>query len=154
MLTIEDLRRPNFAPEEFIKSETAERLGIKNIPNQLQLICGMKNADKMQELRNAIGRPFHMTSSFRCPELNAAIGGAPGSWHTQFLADDFNIEGMEPHEGVLAIKRAGVSVDKCFVERGCIHVQFCMDDARNRNFFGSAFKINGEWVVTDKIQKV
>lgn len=162
MLTIESLRRKNFAPEEFLRSQkAADSLkdndptnDIKNIPNYAQLTAGMTLADKMQELRDAIQKPFHITSAFRCAELNFATGGAPNSWHQQFLACDFNIEGMEPHEAVLAIKDSKVSVDKCFVERGCVHIQTNQNDAKNRNFFGSAVKVNGQWKVIDSIKKV
>lgn len=154
MLTLESLRRKNFAPEEFINSDTAEKLGIRNAPDYNQIIAGMALADKMQQLRDAIGKPFKINSAFRCTELNLAVGGAPNSWHQQFLACDFNIEGMEPHEAVLAIKATNVSVDKVFVERGCVHMQTNQNDTKNRNFFGSAVKVNGEWKVIDKIEKV
>lgn len=155
MLTLENLRRKNFTPEEFIHSDTAEKKGIKNIPNYGQLTAGVALADKMQQLRDAIGKPFKINSAFRCPELNKAVGGAPDSWHQQFLACDFNIAGLEPHEAVLAIKATKISVDKVFVERGCVHMQTNMNDAKNRNFFGSAVKDKeGNWIVTDKIEKV
>lgn len=150
-LTIENLRRKNFAPEEFINSNIAAKLKIKNIPNYAQLTAGMVLADKMQQLRDAINKSFHITSGFRCAELNKAVGGALNSWHMQFLACDFNIQGLEPYEAALAIKATKISIDKVFVERGCIHMQTNINDAKNRNFFGSAAKINGQWVVTDKI---
>lgn len=154
-LTIENLRRKNFAPNEFLKSETAEEFKIDNIPNLAQLTAGMVLADKMQELRDAIAKPFEITSGFRSAALNKAVGGSRTSWHMQFLACDFNIEGMEPHEAVLAIKASNVSVDKVFVERGCVHMQTCINDAQNRNFYGTAFKNKkGEWVVLNKIKKM
>ena len=148
MLTLENLRRPNFKPEDFVRSETAKQKGIDNTPNQNQLIAGMVLADKMQELRNKINLPIIISSGFRSAELNKAIGGAPSSWHMQFLACDFNIKGLDPYEAVLKIKESLVSVDKCFVERNCVHIQICMDESKNRNFFGTAIKINGKWVVT------
>jgi len=154
MITIENLRRKNFSPEEFLHSDTAKKLGIKNEPNQNQLIAGMVLADKMQEFRDVIEKSFKINSGFRCPELNAAVGGAPNSLHQQFLACDFNIAGLEPHEAVLAIKATKISVDKVFVERGCVHLQINLNPTKNRNFFGSATQINGEWVVIDKIKKV
>lgn len=154
MLTIENLRRKNFEPKEFIHSDTATKLGIKNEPNQNQLIAGMVLADKIQEFREVIDKSFKINSGFRCAELNAAVGGAPNSSHMQFLACDLNIAGMEPHEAVLAMKATKISVDKVFVERGCVHVQINLNPTKNRNFFGSATQINGKWVVIDKIKKV
>ena len=148
MFTLENLRRPNFKPQDFVKSNTAQQKGIDNTPNQNQLIAGMVLADKMQELRDKINLPIIISSGFRSSELNKAIGGAPNSWHMQFLACDFNIKGLDPYEAVLKIKESKVSVDKCFVERNCVHIQTCMDESKNRNFFGTATKVNGKWVVT------
>jgi uncharacterized protein YcbK (DUF882 family) len=154
-LTIKDLRRKNFAPEEFVKSETAKRLKIDNTPNLAQLTAGIALANKMQQLRDAIGKPFDITSGFRSPALNKAVGGSKTSRHMQFLACDFNIEGMEPHEAVLAIKETKISVDKVFVERGCVHMQTYVNDAQNRNIFASAFKNKkGDWVVLNEIKKM
>ena len=134
MLTLENLRRPNFKPEDFIRSETAKQKGIDNTPNQNQLIAGMVLADKLQELRDKINLPIIISSGFRSAELNKAIGGAPSSWHMQFLACDFNIKGLVPYVTLLRIKESLVSVDKCFVERNCVHIQTCMDESKNRNF--------------------
>lgn len=159
MLTTENLRRPNFNSEEFIFSAKAAASlkdsnpsnDIDNTPNQNQLIAGMVIADKMQELRNKINLPIIISSGFRSPALNKAIGGAPNSWHMQFLACDFNIKGLNPYEAVLKIKESKVSIDKCFVERNCVHIQTCMNESKNRNFFGTATKVNGEWVVSEKL---
>ena len=147
-IKIADLARPNFAPLEFVESLTAQRLGLKNEPNKEQLVNGMKLADKMQELRNAIKKPFDITSGFRSKEVNKAVGGSPNSKHMDFLACDLNIAGMNPLEGVMAIKATKISVDKCFVERDCIHLQIQSDPSKNQNFFGNAAKINGKWVVS------
>lgn len=137
-----------------MRSNTALKLGIKNKPNQRQLRNGAKLAAKMQELREKIGMSMTPTSGFRCEVINKAVGGSSTSRHMKFLALDFNIDGLEPHEGVSLIKKSGVSLDKVFVERGCIHAQICFNDKHNRNFFGTAIKINGEWIVSDKIEKV
>jgi uncharacterized protein YcbK (DUF882 family) len=162
-LTIENLRRKNFAPKDFLKSKTADASlkdadstnDIRNIPNYSQLTAGMVLADKMQQIRDAIKKPIEITSAFRSPQLNKEVDGAPNSWHMQFLACDFNIAGLEPHEAVLAIKATKISVDKVFVERGCVHLQTCFNEASNRNSFGSAKKDSkGNWVVTNKIEKV
>jgi hypothetical protein len=181
IVTKENLRRKNFAPEEFLNSVTATKLGIKNIPNLNQLTAGLRLADKMQELYNAIEKvllteqnksliPFFpwtkkkskaafplqiiISSGFRNSELNKAVKGSPNSWHMQFLACDFNIVGMTPINVVLSIKKSGVSVDKCFVERSCVHMQTAMHDSENRNEFGTAELKNGVWKVTKDIRAI
>jgi hypothetical protein len=181
IVTKENLRRKNFAPKEFLDSFTATELGIENTPNLNQLTAGLRLADKMQELYNAIEKallaeqnksliPFFpwtkrkskaafplqiiISSGFRNSELNKAVKGSPNSWHMQFLACDFNIVGMTPVDTVLVIKKSGVSVDKCFIERGCVHMQTAMRDSENRNEFGTAELKNGVWKVTKDIRAI
>lgn len=181
IVTKENLRRKNFAPKEFLDSVTATELGIENIPNLNQLTAGLRLADKMQELYNAIEKkllaeqnksliPFFpwtkkkskaafplqiiISSGFRNSELNKAVKGSPNSWHMQFLACDLIIVGMTPIETTMAIKASGVSVDKCFVERGCVHMQTAMRDSDNRNEFGTAELKNGVWKVTKDIRAI
>lgn len=168
-LTIENLRRKNFAPSEFLESKTAAASlkdkdltnDIDNTPNLAQLTAGMALADKAQELSDKLSEKLGyrvkitVNSGFRSLLLNKAVGGSKGSFHCQFLAIDFNVEGFEPHEVVLMIKELKISVDKVFVERGCVHMQTCINDAQNRNFYGTAFKNKkGEWVVLNEIKKM
>lgn len=142
-----DLKRKNFKAHEFLKSDTADKLGIDNTPNQDQFTCGIKIADKAQEIRDAVNIPMIITSGFRCPQLNKAVRGSSRSKHMKFLAIDFVFKNLTPEEGVLKIKESGVSVDKCFIEHSCIHVQICEDSSKNRNFFGTAKRVGSEWVV-------
>ena len=58
IVTKENLRRKNFTPEEFLNSVTAAKLEIKNTPDLNQLTAGVRLADKMQELHDAIEKPF------------------------------------------------------------------------------------------------
>jgi len=65
---------PNFEYWEFIKSDTAMRLGIVNEPNEAQ----WQNIEKLavnilQPVRDRFGR-INLTSGFRCPELCIAVG--------------------------------------------------------------------------------
>lgn len=65
---------------ESIKSSTAIRKGIENIPTEYQMQNMSQVADKVFEpLREWVGGPIKVTSFFRCEELNKAIGGeVPG----------------------------------------------------------------------------
>jgi len=153
-MDISILKRKNFEAQEFVNSETARKHNIPNLPNAEQLKNGIKLADKIQELRDFFKQPIKQTNAFRCPEVNDLVGGDPKSFHMKFLASDFNVKGMTPVQVVLSIKDSGISVDKCFVERGCVHVQIQSDSSKNRNIFGSAVKVDGEWKVLDEIKKV
>lgn len=146
---IEKLRRPNFKPEEFIRSNTASRLKIPNIPSEEAIKNLMIVADKMQQLREKFRLVIDITSGFRSEELNKAVGGSSNSRHMQGLACDFNVRGLEPQNVVNQIKKlSNFSCDKCFIERNCVHIQFQKNEKDNRNLFATAEKINGEWVVT------
>ena len=157
MLTIENLRTKNFTPEEFLRSSRAERDGIDNTPDLSQITAGVILAKNMQKLRDALGgKAIHITSGFRCEKLNKAVNGGKNSKHIQFLACDFYIIGMTMEQTVLAIKDSGVSVDRCFVERGCVHVQFAMNEENNENRFGTAVfnQATNKWEVEWKIRSV
>lgn len=160
-LVVDDLTRENFKGREFIFSKTALEENIDNTPNQSQLIAGMMLADKMQELHTALSKIFNrkvkiiISSGFRSEKLNKAINGAPNSYHKRFMACDFIIDGLSPKEGVEAIKKTKVSLNNCFVERNCIHLDIEHPASKNKNFYGSAFKDeDGNWQVINKIKDV
>jgi uncharacterized protein YcbK (DUF882 family) len=61
--------------------------------------CGVNGTtqeivDALEELRTHIGKPITVTSGYRCPEHNAAVGGAPSSQHMLGLAADILVPGM------------------------------------------------------------
>lgn len=87
---------PDFKYKEFIKSDTALRLGINNMPTdeeweKIKLLAVMV----LQPVRNQFGR-IRITSGFRSKELNKSIGGSINSNHCKAEASD--IEPLE--EGV------------------------------------------------------
>jgi uncharacterized protein YcbK (DUF882 family) len=56
-------------------------------------------AEWLEEVREALGGlPIHVNSWCRCPEYNAAIGGAPGSYHMRGMAVDITVRGYSPRE--------------------------------------------------------
>jgi len=73
---------PNFTYGEMIKSDTAVRLGIVNIPNEVQWANLELLAQRvLQPTRNQFGW-ITVLSGFRCPELCLAIGSTARSTHT------------------------------------------------------------------------
>jgi len=78
----------NFTLPEIIHSNTAKRLGINNAPNKEHL----KNMqvlvrDLIQPIRDVLG-PVRISSGYRNPELNRAIGGSSKSQHCKGEALD------------------------------------------------------------------
>ena len=90
----------DFAEWEFLRSEKAQELGIKNNYAKLQhkdnlIILVLKF---LQPLRDKLGKPIHINSGYRCEALNKAVGGAVGSYHTLGMAVDIRVDGMTPKE--------------------------------------------------------
>ncbi|WP_372521356.1 D-Ala-D-Ala carboxypeptidase family metallohydrolase [Pararhodobacter marinus] len=52
--------------------------------------------DKLQALRDRLGKPLIVRSAYRSPEHNRAVGGAPGSKHMQGTAFDIAMSNHDP----------------------------------------------------------
>lgn len=88
---------PHFALSEFLKSEYASRHGIDMTPSEqikgeLLALC----EHILEPLRIHLGKPVIVTSGYRPPALNAAIGGARDSRHQYGRAADIHVPGMTP----------------------------------------------------------
>ena len=82
----------NFTLEEMYRSATAESRRIDNRPSkdiEANIEYLVKNV--LQPLRDHYGVPIRVTSGYRSPALNRAIGGAAASWHSHGCAADIQI---------------------------------------------------------------
>ncbi|MBD5585802.1 MAG: peptidase M15 [Clostridia bacterium] len=82
---------PNFTWRELLRSDTATRLGINNVPpagsavwHNLEYVA----RNVLQPVRDEFG-PILVTSGYRGPALNRAVGGSTTSFHLQGNAVDF-----------------------------------------------------------------
>jgi zinc D-Ala-D-Ala carboxypeptidase len=80
----------NFSLEELTASETAARKGIDNTPSE-EVINNLKRlAAALQEVRALLNhRAILVSSGYRSPELNQAVGGSATSDHCKGFAADF-----------------------------------------------------------------
>lgn len=72
----------NFLLSEFTLSNTARIKKINNEPSDnviYRLIFGVHNI--LQPLRDFLQKPIKVTSGYRCPSLNIAVGGSSSSQH-------------------------------------------------------------------------
>ena len=83
----------NLSLKEAVRSITAQRLGIKNEPDDPQ-VTNLKLIAKhvFQPLRDNAGVPIFVSSGYRSKELNSAIGGSPTSQHCQGRALDLDAD--------------------------------------------------------------
>ena len=87
----------HFTLEEFTDSQTAARRGIKNVPGENSQARAniQRTAETMEKVRTILGdKPILVSSGYRSPQVNAAVGGAKSSAHVQGLAVDFSCPGF------------------------------------------------------------
>ena len=88
----------HFELEEFVASQTATRKGIDNTPpaeavDYLKSLCEAV----LEPLRQQLG-PVRISSGYRCPALNFAIGGSANSQHVKGQAADILVPGRPLNE--------------------------------------------------------
>ena len=112
-----------FAFREFERSETAERMKIDNRLPELVEAHVVELVDILLDpLREAWGGPLVVTSGYRCPELNKAVGGSETSAHTAgWAADLVPGDGREVQElvnfAVEWLTATGLPFDQMIFER-------------------------------------
>lgn len=115
----------NFDLEEFTQSDTALRLGIKNIPGPNIIGNLLILATGLEEVRALLGFPLFINSGYRSPTLNRAVGGSTTSAHCLGYAADFTCRKFgTPDQIVDAIKKSGIKVDQCICEGTWVHISF------------------------------
>jgi hypothetical protein len=84
----------NFTLEELCASSTAKAYKIANVPGKQEICCLCALVHHvLQPLRDYIGKPISLSSGYRCPVLNAKVGGVSTSQHMKGQAADINIKG-------------------------------------------------------------
>lgn len=123
--------------DKFIKkmcySNTANKNNIKNIPPDYAI----KNMTRLYE---AIYKPLVelfgdiiITSGYRCNELNAMVGGAPSSQHTDGEAMDFVIERAPVADIVFRIAIENILFDQLINEKDSwVHISESRFNNRNQ----------------------
>jgi hypothetical protein len=84
----------NLSLSEVIRSESAKRNGISNMPTKEHIANFMLLAEKIFEpIREHFGVPIRISSGYRSKELNAKIGGSSSSQHCKGQAIDIDNDG-------------------------------------------------------------
>ena len=83
-----------FSIEELTQSATAKRLGIDNTPSdEIKKNLTMFIEKVLDPIREDWGSPIIVSSGYRCPELNKAVGGANTSGHQYGYCADLQVKG-------------------------------------------------------------
>lgn len=84
----------NFDLAQLTASDTARARGIDNHAHPSHLGNLKRLAGLLEEVHAIIGHPLVITSAYRSPALNAAVGGVAHSRHALGLAADFTCPGF------------------------------------------------------------
>lgn len=81
---------PHFSLAEMTVSATGSRLGLSNLPGPRELATLTRTAERMEEVRALLGNlPILVSSGYRSPAVNHAVGGSSSSAHMTGHAVDF-----------------------------------------------------------------
>ncbi|MCA0872229.1 DUF882 domain-containing protein [Seohaeicola saemankumensis] len=103
-------RWPNFSPAEIACRGTG-----KLLVNEAAL-------DRLQALRDRLGKPMIVRSAYRSPEHNKAVGGATRSKHMEGAAFDISMANHDPVAFEAAARAVGFLGFGFYPRSGFIHV--------------------------------
>ena len=139
----------NISLNELLASPTAKKHNIDNMPNQaiLQNLIDA-SVNLYQPVREILGVPMIISSGYRCPALNKAVGGSKTSAHMSGFAIDFTAPKfgtpklIVPHI-VRKLKENGINFDQVIIEypkspRSWVHLGYKHPNGKQR---GSSFVI-------------
>ena len=129
----------NFTLEELCASSIAKAKGISNTPTQEIVVnlCALVH-NILLPRRTAWGKEVKIGSGYRCPKLNAAVGGVSNSQHMTGQAADLCIDGdMAKAKTWLAWIMNNTDFDQLILEHNAkgtywVHVSY-RADGKNRH---------------------
>jgi hypothetical protein len=108
---------PSFTLDELTASESAERNGWDNTPNDAELENLTRLADFLEQVKVVLGgKPIMINSAFRSKKVNDSVGSKDTSQHRIGCAADIRVPGMTPDEVVRKIIASGISYDQVIRE--------------------------------------
>ena len=128
----------HFALSEFERSDKARALKIDNrVPvryvSSLETLC----REVLEPLRQHVGKPIRISSGYRCPALNKAVGGVATSQHLTGEAADIHLDSIEEGREWFKWLMDNTNVDQLIWERSgstrWIHVSCKSNPEENRH---------------------
>jgi len=121
----------HFTLAELVQSQTASRMGLDNTPTPAALEALTRTAQGLEYIRNMIRAPIIVSSGYRSPLVNRAVGGSMTSQHMKGEAADITCPAMPVDSLMSRIVHSDVNFDQCIMEyfdkgrgTGWVHVSF------------------------------
>lgn len=126
----------HFLLSEFLRSETATRRGLANVPDG-HALRNLREvlAPGLERVRALLGVPVQITSGYRSPAVNAAVGGSAASQHCHGLAADFVAPDFGTPRSIarhLAQQAEALGFDQLIFEGTWVHISFVPDNPRRQ----------------------
>jgi hypothetical protein len=141
----------NLALAEVMRSETAKRKGISNMPTPEHIENFKKLAENVfQPIREHFGVPIHISSGYRSAALNKAVGGSASSQHCQGEAIDIDMDGTSvTNKQIFDFVKDNVNFDQMIWEFGTdanpdwVHVSYDSAGKQRKQILKAVKTANG-----------
>ena len=131
----------NLSPHFTLRELTRTSTGLANEPKPSQVAALTSLClHVLEPIRALLGVPLRITSGYRAPAVNAAIGGAKASQHMLGEAVDFAPVGMDVETAMARIAAARIPVDQVIVypRGGFLHVSYAAQRVNRGELLRSA----------------
>jgi len=131
----------HFTLREFTKSQTAERKGIINEPNEDQIEFMEQLCENvLEKIRSVFAKPININSGYRSVALCEAIGSKSTSQHCKGQAADIEIYGVSNYELAKYIEK-NLNFDQLILEcwdgvdpnSGWVHVSYVGENVNRKD---------------------
>lgn len=147
----------NFRYSELIHSNTAVRLGIDNVPSAVHKVNLIESCIKLwQPARDILGKTMIISSGYRSPAVNKAVGGSDSSAHSIGCAIDFTSPSFGDSRAIAnklakEFKAKGIRFDQIILEfpdtnSSWVHLGYKNQKREQRCQLLTAVKRNGKTV--------
>lgn len=115
----------HFTLDEMTQSQEALRKGLDNTPSQAVIENLKMTAYHMEKVRELLGKPIFISSGYRSPAVNVAVGGSLKSHHCQGYAVDFKCNSFgTPLDICRKIMASDLKYDQLIYEGTWVHISF------------------------------
>ncbi len=127
------LTKNYFSDNELIYSATAKKNGIDNTPDAAtwQRLYALRD-NILNPARETYGSCIYVNCAYRCPELNALVGGSSTSQHQKGCAADITTRSKEGNRKLFAILMEMGNFDQLIWEGQGTWIHVSYDPVRDR----------------------
>lgn len=116
--------KPRAEPGEFFDWDEVTRTshGPNPMPDDAKLRFEVLHDEILDPLRRHLKRPVNISSGFRSPAVNKAVGGSETSRHLTGEAVDIKVDGVSPEAVAATIVALGLPYDQVIWYDSWVHV--------------------------------